>query len=156
MSNCENLAQKTLKIAKATLIGGYAASLLIPYRVEKQNGETTYHAPLYKLSYKSTAQEQSEEKTVHTYTITSFGLLSDQLATAKRLYTAALLKKPYYEEKASRKLENAKDTVGTAVAFAKKGAKNTISTAVLKFNTAKDKISSLDEMLVRFVEDIID
>lgn len=150
-----NNVDKALNIAKATLIGGYALSLLVPYRVEKIDDETTYHAPLFKLSYKKHKGED-EEKNVHTYTITSFGLLGDQITTVKRLYTAALLKKPYYKEKASRTLSRAQDKVGYAVAYAKDGAKHTINTATVKLNQAKDKVCSLDDMLIKFVEDIID
>ena len=82
-------ADKTIKAAKATLIAGYALSLVFPYRVERQNDETVYHTPLFKLGYKNSTHETEDgEKRVHTYTVTSFGLLNDQIATAKRLYTA--------------------------------------------------------------------
>ena len=144
---------RALKIAKATLIGGYALSLLVPYRVEKMGDETTYHAPLYKLSY---TKHTDSERDVHTYTVSSFGLLSDQISTAKRLYTAALIKRPYYKERAARKLSHARDKAGCAVAYAKNGAAHTINAATVKFNQAKDKVCSLDDMLVKFVEDIID
>ena len=146
---------RALNIAKATLIGGYAASLLVPYRVEKKGDETTYHAPLYKLAYKKHV-DSSKERDVHTYTITGFGLLSDQISTAKRLYTAALIKKPYYKERASKKLYHARQKADHALTYAKNGATHTINTASLKLKDVKDKISSLDDMLVKFVEDIID
>lgn len=146
---------RALNIAKATLIGGYAVSLLIPYRVEKTGDETTYHAPLYKLAYKKHV-DSSEERDVHTYTITGFGLLSDQISTAKRLYTAALIKKPYYKEKASRTITHARQKADHAVAYAKNGATHTINAATIKIKDVKDKVSSLDDMLVKFVEDIID
>ena len=143
------------KIAKTTLIGGYALSLFVPYRVEKQGDETTYHAPLYKLSYKKHVDEE-EARNVHTYTVTSFGLLSDQITTIKRLYTAVLLKRPYYKECAEKKLGHARDKAGCAVAYARRGAVHTINTATLKIKDAKNKVCSLDDMLVKFVEDIID
>ncbi|MBQ2863398.1 MAG: hypothetical protein IJE84_04410 [Clostridia bacterium] len=145
---------RALKIAKTTLIGGYAVSLLLPYRVERQGDETTYHAPLYKLAYKKHVDD--DEKNVHTYTVTSFGLLSDQISTAKRLYTATLLKKPYYKERAARKVTRARDKVGSAVAYARRGARGTIDVTTLRIKKAKESISSLDDMLVKFVEDIID
>ena len=150
-----NSIDKALKIAKRTLIGGYAVSLLVPYRVDRQGEETTYHAPLYKLSYKKHVTE-GNEKNVHTYTITSFGLLADQISTAKRLYTAALFKKPYYKERAARKITHARDKVGSAVAYAKRGAASTIDLTTLKIKKGKESISSLEDMLVKFVEDIID
>ena len=146
-----NGIDKALKVAKTTLIGGYALSLMIPYRVERYGEETTYHAPLYKLYYKKHVGEEGE-RNVHTYTISTFGLLSDQISTAKRLYTAALFKKPYYKEKASRTFTRAQDKMGCAVAHARSG----VAHAQQKFHSAKNKISSLDELLVKFVEDIID
>ena len=108
----KNNRKDLISTLKAVIIAGYAVSLFVPYRVEKHNGETTYHAPLYKLSYKTnnveTTEKESDAKeepcakqqTVHTYTVTSFGLLNDQIATAKRLYMAALLKKSELEGKA--------------------------------------------------------
>lgn len=152
-----NFADKTLKAAKATLMAGYVISLTVPYRVERQNDETVYHTPLFKLGYKnSTHDTEDGEKRVHTYTITSFGLLNDQIATAKRLYTAAILKKPYYKEKAARKITHARDMAGYAVAYAKNGASHTINTAAVKLKEAKDKVCGLEDVLVKFVEDIID
>ena len=141
---------KILSTAKNTLILGYAASLLIPYRVERQNDETTYHAPLYKLSYKSGVSTcEDGEKPISTYTITSFGLLSDQIATTKRLCTAALLKKPYYKEKAKHTISRAHDKMGNAISIAKTKARSTAK-------TAKSKMTSLEAHMVRFVEEIIE
>lgn len=152
-----NFADKTLKAAKATLMAGYAISLAIPYRVERQNDETVYHTPLFKLGYKNTTHETDNgEKKVHTYTITSFGLLNDQIATAKRLYMAAILKRPYYKEEAARKITHARDMVGYAVTYAKNGASHTINTATVKLKQAKDKVCGIEDTLVKFVEDIID
>ena len=150
-------ADTTIKAAKATLIAGYALSLVFPYRVERHNDETVYHTPLFKLGYKrSTNDTENGEKRVHTYTITSFGLLNDQIATAKRLYTAAVLKKPYYKEKAARKVTHARDKVGYAVTYARNRASHTINAATLKLKEAKDKVCGLEDALTRFVEDIID
>ncbi len=152
-----NFADKTLKAAKAALLAGYAVSLAVPYRVEKHNDETVYHTPLFKLGYKnSTHETERGEKNVHTYTITSFGLLNDQISTAKRLYTAVLLKKPYYKEKAARKLTHARDRMGYAVTYAKNGASHTINAATVKLKQAKDKVCGIENELVKFVEDIID
>lgn len=152
-----NFADKTLKAAKAALLAGYAVSLAVPYRVEKHNDETVYHTPLFKLGYKNSTHETEQgEKNVHTYTITSFGLLNDQISTAKRLYTAVLLKKPYYKEKAARKLTHARDRMGYAVTYAKNGASHTINAATVKLKQAKDKVCGIEDTLVKFVEDIID
>ena len=152
-----NIASKALKTAKATLIAGYALSLFVPYRVEKHDGETTYHTPICKLGYKSTKHEDDcGAKNVRTYTITTFGLLNDQISTLKRLYTAVLLKKPYYTERAVRGISTAKDKVGYAVAYAKSGAHYTINTATLKLKKAKSAVFDLEDALARFVEDIID
>ena len=152
-----NLASKAVKTAKAVLLTGYAVSLVTPYRVERQNDETVYHTPLFKLGYKNSKHETEKgEKNVHTYTITSFGLLNDQIATTKRLYTAALLKKPYYHEKAARKISRIRDNVGYAVTYARDGASHTISTAAIKLKKAKDKMYGIEDAMVKFVEDIID
>lgn len=128
---------KALSTLKTVLIAGYAVSLFVPYKVEKHDGETTYHAPLYKLSYKTGKVETTEkdaetknaaetkEQIVHTYTVTSFGLLNDQIATAQRLYKAALLKRPVIEEKARASARAvSQKTKDTAMRVALK-AKNT-------------------------------
>ena len=132
-----NGKKSTIDAAKTILIAGYAVSLFVPYRVEKHNGETTYHAPLYKLSYKSAeipqepycnADESPKDKksqTVHTYTITSFGLLNDQIDTAKRLYKAVMLKKPYIESKAKSAVRCVSEKTRSTVSYAKKQAKST-------------------------------
>jgi hypothetical protein len=139
-----DIKRSTLNTAKTILIAGYAVSLFLPYRVEKHNGETTYHAPLYKLSYKSTeipeeTCETSEQngtepktQTVHTYTITSFGLLNDQIDTAKRLYKAALLKKPYIQSKAKDAVHCVSDKAKSTLSSAKSKAKNTASAVSVK------------------------
>ena len=151
------MASKVLKAAKATIIAGYAFSLFVPYRVEKHDGEITYHAPIGKLGYKSTTHEDGRgRKNIHTYTITTFGLLNDQLSTAKRLYTAALLKEPYYKERAARKLSTAKDKVGYAVVHATKSARRTVSNTAHMLKKAKSTVFGLEDALSKFVEDIID
>ena len=153
MSN--NNAQKLLNTAKTTLIAGYAVSLLIPYRVERQNGEITYHAPLYKLSYKA-AEHTDDGKTPPTYTITSFGLLCDQISTLKRLYTAMLFKKPYYKEKAWHTISRAQDKMGDAFSKAKGSAVRTADTAARKIKGAGGKLTEIEKYMIRFVEDIIE
>ncbi len=148
-----NIQDKALKIAKTTLITGYALSLIIPYRVEKHDGEITYHTPICKLGYKKATHEYEDgEKNIHTYTITTFGLLNDQISTLKRLYTAAILKKPYSAERAARRIKFAKDKAGCAVAYAKNGAYRTVR----QLKKAKNAVVGLEDALVKFVEDIID
>lgn len=159
MSN--DLRKSTLSTVKNILIGGYAISLFLPYKVEKRDGETTYHAPLYKLAYKSVEipeeteairsdcdeceQEQNDikYKTVHTYTITSFGLLNDQIDTAKRLYMAALIKKPVVAEKAKKTISaaqsKAKDTIKLASDKAQAGIKGATQKAQATIKDASDK-----------------
>lgn len=149
-------SEKLLDAAKKTIIAGYAVSLLIPYRVERHNGEITYHAPIYKLSYKGAERESTGESTPPTYTVTSFGLLCDQIATAKRLYTAMLFKKPYYKEKAWHTITRAEDRMGDAISKAKQGARRTADKAAKKAKKAKEKLTSVEKYMVRFVEDIID
>ena len=149
----KSISQTMLTIMKTTLITGYAVSLFVPYRVEKKNGETTYHAPLYKLSYKTSSnfdeEQGSEPETVHTYTFTSFGLLADQIHTAKRLYKVAMLKKPYIKEQAENIFEHAADKISGAVSNAKKDA-------VQKASGVKTKMHGIEQWLTDFVEDIIE
>ena len=146
----DNTTAKLLKTAKNTIILGYALSLFVPYRVEKYNGETTYHAPLYKLSYKKNDGFGDEDASVvSTYTVTGFGLLCDQIATTKRLCTAAILKKPYYKEKARHTISRAQDKVGDAIKTARTKASSTA-------NTAKSKMTSIERHMVKFVEDMIE
>ena len=154
----KELAGEFLSITKKVLFAGYAVSLFVPYKVEKYNEETTYHAPLYKISYKKGTQitEENKEKKVHTYTITTFGLLCDQVSTIKRLYTAALLKKPYYKERAQRKIANASDKVGYAFSQAKGGAKKTAKVVALQIRRTKKITHGVEEYLCKMVEDIID
>ena len=152
----KELTNEILSIAKKTLIAGYAVSLFVPYRVERFNEETTYHAPLYKLSYKRGTQltNENKEKKVHTYTITTFGLLCDQLSSIKRLYTAALLKKPYYKERAQRKITCASDKVGDAFSRARGGARKTARVVALGFKRTQKLTHGAEEHLCRIVDDI--
>ncbi len=160
-----------LSTLKTVIIAGYAASLFIPYKVEKHDGETTYHAPLYKLSYKTNQIETTEKEadtdsepcakkqTVHTYTITSFGLLNDQIATAQRLYKAALLKKPSIEAKiryaANKASEKAQSTARCVCKEAKKTA-NIIKHKLEVMKEPKYLIEDVTNRLDEFIEDIID
>ena len=153
-----DLHKNTLSALKNILIAGYAVSLFVPYKVEKHDGETTYHAPLYKLAYKSVdidgdvqaPQEaecdgedipQTKCKTVHTYTITSFGLLNDQIDTAKRLYMAALIKKPVVTEKAKKTLSAARSKADATIKLASNKAKTSIKDATEKAQTTIKGVS---------------
>ncbi len=149
-----------LSTLKTVLIAGYAISLFVPYKVEKHDGETTYHAPLYKLSYKSNNIETIEkeqgaegapcakQQTVHTYTITSFGLLNDQIATAQRLYKAALIKKPSVEAKVKYAAKSAARKAQGAFNSAKAGA-------IKAAKAIKHKVDSINEPEY-IIEDITD
>lgn len=105
-----NFQKKTIQAAKNLIVAGYAASLFIPYRVEKKDGETTYHAPLIKLSFKTGSSDGCHDD-IHTYTFSTFGLLSDQIDTAKKLYIATKIRYPYMKESAKKKIENTIDVI---------------------------------------------
>lgn len=165
MSN--GLHKSTLSTIKNILAAGYAISLLVPYKVEKHDGETTYHAPLYKLAYKSVELPEDTEdtvldgdeceqtqadikfKTVHTYTITSFGLLNDQIDTAKRLYMAALIKKPIVTEKAKKTLSAARSKADTTIKLASDKAKTTIKGATEKAQTTIKGVSDKAKITIK-------
>ncbi len=142
-----NKQKSILSTLKTVIIAGYAVSLFVPYKVEKHDGEITYHAPLYKLAYKTSKTEKTDnaenegtqepkKQIIHTYTVTSFGLLNDQIMTAQRLYKAALLKRPAIEEKVRKK------------------AKGAVCKAKQSVNSVKKKTEKIS--LSKLVNDIID
>ncbi len=164
-----NNQKDLLSTLKALIIAGYAVSLFVPYKVEKHDGETTYHAPLYKLAYKSYNIETTEKaedgegepktkkQTVHTYTVTSFGLLNDQIATAKRLYKVALLKKPSVEAKvkvaAKNASDKAKNTAKCVAGKAKVGAKAAKAGAAKTAGTIKHKVKGITNPTI-FIDNV--
>ncbi len=160
---------KALSTLKTVLIAGYAVSLFVPYKVEKHDGETTYHAPLYKLSYKTGKVETTEkdaetenapetkEQIVHTYTVTSFGLLNDQIATAQRLYKTALLKRPVIKAKARAYAQAvSRKTRDTAFRMATE-AKNTAKSLKQKAESIRYPyvVEDVTNKLDNFIEDIL-